>query len=333
MALPDSICQSLHALEGVRVWRDAPLGPFTTIGTGGKAGLLATVADTRAAVSVLREVEKHAVPWVCLGAGSNFLVADGGFAGVVIKLGEGFEYADGLPSCPAPGTGPVLVTAGAACSLPRLAAAAAEAGLAGLDFACGIPGTVGGAVAMNAGAYGRSLVDVLVDVQLATAGGERWMPASELDCGYRFCNLPPCSIVCAARFRLIPGEAETVLECHRTILRRRRSVQPQGVRTFGSTFKNPAQTGAGRLIEGAGLKGVRRGGAEISKVHANFLVNLGDATTADVLALMSLMREEVERSCGVLLEPEVRLIGCGFPWDSSTDGLPGSPDSEDPVHG
>jgi UDP-N-acetylmuramate dehydrogenase len=178
---------------------------------------------------------------------------------------------------------------------------------------------------MNAGAYGRSLVDVLEEIELASAAGAFWLPADKLDCGYRFCRLPPASIVTTARFRLSASEADAVLECHRTILRKRRSAHPQGVRTFGSTFKNPSGEGAGRLIEAAGLKGVRRGGAEISRVHANFLVNLGDATTADVLALMSLMREEVERSCGVVLEPEVRLIGCRFPWE-----LPGGDSQERP---
>lgn len=328
MALTDSLYEALRVLEGVRVRRDAPLAPFTTIGTGGKAGVLVTVSSTQAAVRVLATLEDKRVPWVCLGAGSNFLVADDGFPGAVVKLGKEFEYVEGLPSCPVCGGEPVTVTAGAAASLPRLAAAAAEAGLAGLDFACGIPGTVGGAVAMNAGAYDRSLVDVLVDVQLATASGDYWLPAAKLDCGYRSCNLPAGSVVCAARFRFTPSEAETVVECHRAILRKRRCVQPQGVRTFGSTFKNPAQGGAGRLIEAAGLKGLRRGGAEISKIHANFLVNLGDATTEDVLALMGLIRGEVQRSCGVVLEPEVRLVGCRFPWESSATGAQGSPDSD-----
>ncbi len=328
MDLPAAAYEALRALDGVRIWRDAPLAPFTTIGTGGKAAALVTVANTRAAVGVLAVAEAHELQWVCLGAGSNFLVADAGFQGLVIKLGEDFEFVEGLPACAAPGAEPVVLTVGAAASLPRLAAATAEAGLAGLDFACGIPGTVGGAVAMNAGAYGKALQDVLVDVQFATASGDFWISASELDCGYRFCNLPAGSIVCAARFELVPSETEVVLECHQSILRKRRTVQPQGVRTFGSTFKNPAQTGAGRLIEAAGLKGVRCGGAEVSKVHANFLVNMGEATTADVLALMGLMRERVEKDCGVVLEPEVRLVGCEFPWDSSPSE-PGEPPRSD----
>jgi UDP-N-acetylmuramate dehydrogenase len=135
-------------------------------------------------------------------------------------------------------------------------------------------------------------------------------------------------VVTAVRFGLTPGAAAAILERHRSILRQRRTVQPRGVRTFGCAFKNPAGSGAGRLIEAAGLKGVRRGGAEISRVHANFLVNLGDATTADVLALMSLMRQEVKRMSDVWLEPEVRLLGAGFPWEPSVADPRGRPDPD-----
>jgi UDP-N-acetylmuramate dehydrogenase len=328
VALPAAILKSLRALDGVRLWPNAPLAPFTTIGTGGKADLLVTVNDVAATVTVLELLDGQGIPWICLGAGSNFLVADEGYAGVIVKLGEDFQYVKGLPACASAGGDVVIVTAGAAAPLARLAAVTAEAGLAGLDFACGIPGTVGGAVAMNAGAYGRSLVEVLDEVQMVSGSGVHWLPAAELDCGYRYCNLPAKSIVTAAQFKLAPSDADVVLECHRSVLRRRRGAHPQGVRTFGSTFKNPSGGGAGRLIEAAGLKGVQRGGAEISRVHANFLVNLGDATTADVLALMSLMRQEVERSSGVVLEPEVRLIGCRFPWQCGTGDPEGLPDRD-----
>ena len=326
MALPKQLVESLRAVDGVRVWADAPLAPFTTIGTGGKAGLLVTCTDTPAVVATLALLEDGAEQWICLGAGSNFLVADDVYPGGVVKLGREFQYVEGLV-CPASSSEPVVVTVGAAASLPRVAAAAAEVGLAGLDFACGIPGTIGGAVAMNAGAYGHSFVEVLEEVELAAASGAAWVPAPSLDCGYRHCNLPRGSIVTAARLRLTAGAAAEVLECHRETLRKRRVAQPQGVRTFGSTFMNPSGEGAGRLIDAAGLKGVRRGGAEISNVHANFLVNLGDATTADVLALMDLMRGEVKRTCGVELEPEVRLIGSCFPWESSVADSQEPPDS------
>lgn len=320
-----SVTRDLRALEGVRVWVDAPLAPFTTIGTGGKAKLLVTVRDTSAATAALAVLRAYAVPWFCLGAGSDLLVADEGFAGAALKLDQAFQYVEGMPATPAEcSDGPVVVTVGAGVYLARLAAVAAEAGLSGLEFACGIPGLVGGGVATNAGAYGRSMADVLADVELADADGAGWHPASDLEWGYRFCRLPAGVVVTAVRFILAPGDSCSILECHRSTLRKRRTVQPQGVHTFGSTFKNPSGGAAGRLIEAAGLKGERRGGAEVSSVHANFIVNLGDASTADVLALMCDMRQAVHRTCGVLLEPEVRLVGVGFPWESSAPGSQGA---------
>jgi len=310
-----SLSRDLRALDGVRIWVDAPLAPFTTIGTGGRARLLVTVADTSAVVEVLKILEAYRAPWFCLGAGSDLLVADEGYPGVAIKLDESFQYVDGLPAGRVTCSDPVVVTVGAGAYLAKLAAVAAEAGLAGLEFACGIPGSVGGGVATNAGAYGRSLADVATEVQLASAEGARWVAVSKLEWGYRFCRLPEGAVVTAVRLALIPGEACAIVECQRSTLRKRRIVQPQGVRTFGSTFKNPSGGAAGRLLEAAGLKGVRHGGAEVSSVHANFLVNLGEATTSDILALMDHMRQAVHRTCGVLLEPEVRLVGARFPWE------------------
>jgi UDP-N-acetylmuramate dehydrogenase len=140
--------------------------------------------------------------------------------------------------------------------------------------------------------------------------------ADALEWGYRHCGLPEGCVVTAVRITLTPADCGAVLECQRGYLRQRREKQPRSVRTFGSSFKNPPGQHAGRLVEAAGLKGMRRGGAEISTVHANFLVNLGDATTADVLALMMLMRQGVERTSGVILEPEVKLLGAVFPWDA-----------------
>jgi UDP-N-acetylmuramate dehydrogenase len=214
---------------------------------------------------------------------------------------------------------------GAAAYLARLAAVVAEAGLSGMEHACGIPGSIGGAVAMNAGAYGWCMRDVLQDIQIATAEGVRWVPAADLEWGYRYCRLPERCVVTAARIALMPADCQTVQECQRGYLRRRREKQPRSVRTFGSAFKNPPGQHAGRLVEAAGLKGIRRGGAEISTVHGNFLVNLGDATTADVLALMVLMRQGVERMSGIALEPEVRLLGGSFPWDAVDDRAPDQP--------
>ncbi len=336
--------RGFRTLPGLRVWEKAPLSPFTTIATGGNAGLLLSALNYEGLVSALRVLRESEAPWFCLGGGSNLLVADRGYPGVVLKLDEGFQYVDGLPHCAGKGgegvgkdgmragkddpwavsgaevPGPDMwpeqteLVAGAGAFLARLAAVAAEAGLSGLEWACGIPGTVGGAMAMNAGAHGVSLDQVAVAVELASDQGVRWVSRESLECGYRFCRLPAGSVVTAVRLVLTPGDPRDILQRHRALLRARRTTQPRGSRTFGSAFKNPPGDSAGRLLDAAGLKGVRHGGAEISTVHANFIVNLGDATTGDVLCLMGIMREAVIRSCGVSLEPEVRLLGAAFPW-------------------
>ena len=318
----------LRPIDGVRLWTNAPLAPFTTIGTGGKAGLLVTVRAAQHLAAVVAAVQEAGIEWFCLGAGSNLLVADRGYKGVVIKLGESFHYVEGLPAASvdsAPDCRPVVLTVGAAAYLARLAAVVAEAGLSGMEHACGIPGSVGGAVAMNAGAYGWCMRDVVSDVQIVTAEGVSWVPAEDLEWGYRYCRLPEHSVVTAARISLQPADCAVVMDCQRGYLRQRREKQPRSVRTFGSSFKNPPGQHAGRLVEAAGLKGLRRGGAEISTVHGNFLVNLGDATTADVLALMTLMRQGVERMSGIILEPEVKLLGSAFPWESQDDRAPKRP--------
>ncbi len=169
---------------------------------------------------------------------------------------------------------------------------------------------------MNAGAHGWSLAQVVEQVEVASASGVRWLSADALEWGYRFCRLPERSMVTAVRLLLTSGDRTAILDHHRSLLRTRRTTQPRAVRTFGSVFKNPPGETAGRLLEVAGLKGVRRGGAEVSTVHANFVVNLGDATTTDVLALMTLMRQGVQRTSGISLESEVRLLGASFPWES-----------------
>ena len=316
-------------MHGVTAALDAPLAPLTTIRTGGSADLLLTVDDAESLTGVLKLLRSHELSWYCLGAGSDLLVADDGYRGAVIRLGEAFQYANGLPDAwPESGVQAgsadeeslVEVTAGGACGLAEFSSLVAGAGLAGLEFACGIPGSIGGGIATNAGAYGRALADVLSEVRLATAEGAGWIDVDELGWEYRHCRLPAETVVTAGRFALTRDDPAIVQERHCSILDMRRSVQPQEVLTFGSTFKNPSGGAAGRLLDAAGLKGERRGGAEVSKVHANFVINLGDASTADVLALMDHMRQRVYENSGVLLEPEVRLLGADFPWESPTEG-------------
>lgn len=334
MTAVTSLARALRALGGTRVWVNAPLAPFTTIGTGGPADLLVAVDSTSALVAVLELLERHDTPWVCLGAGSNLLVADEGYRGVVIKLNHGFHYVEGLPSQPVPKGQRILVTVGGGSLLSRLATVVAEAGLSGLEFAGGIPGSLGGAVAMNAGAHGVSLSSIVQEIEVAGAAGVTRVAAAELEWGYRSCSLPPRSIVTAARLELIAADRESVLRRQRALLRQRRVTQPRGVRTFGSVFRNPPGDSAGKLLDAAGLKGLRVGGAEVSSVHANFLVNLGAASTQDVLTLMAMMRERVHETSGVWLEPEVKLVGAVFPWERSLPGGQGVTESGVPfVHG
>jgi UDP-N-acetylmuramate dehydrogenase len=317
MRLPPSLIRDLCGVVGARVEVDAPLAPLTTIRTGGHAGALVTVDDRAAAVAALRVLQHHETAFYCLGAGSDLLVADEGYPGVVLRLGGGFHQVEG-PAGERADKG--VLTAGGAVLVARLATQAAEGGLAGLEFACGIPGCVGGGVATNAGAYGRAFSDVLTEVQLAAADGAEWVTTHSLGWEYRHCRLPEGTLVTGARLSLDRDVPAEILERYRSILEMRRSVQPQGVLTFGSTFKNPSGGAAGRLLEAAGLKGERRGGAEVSRVHANFVVNLGDASTTDVLSLMDHMRHRVQDTTGLALEPEVRLLGATFPWESSAAG-------------
>ncbi|MHB8868761.1 MAG: UDP-N-acetylmuramate dehydrogenase [Thermoleophilia bacterium] len=311
------LVEALTAVPGLRPWRRAPLAPFTTVGVGGKADLLLT-ADTQEAVgravNILSESEAE---WRVLGGGSNIFVADSGYRGVVLKLDDGFHYVE-APRVPSPRSARVVV--GAGLPLSRLAVHVADLGLSGLEFACGIPGSVGGGVVMNAGAHGRSLADVVETVHLVTEEGTGWVEGDLLNWGYRTWGLPDTVVVTAAVFRLVTGERQEILQHHRTLLSVRRRTQPRGARTFGSAFKNPEGDHAGRLLESCGLKGVRRGGAQVSPMHANFISNVGDATAADVLGLMTMMRGAVHERLAVLLEPEVHFLGAGFPWERGAGG-------------
>jgi len=323
-AVPSSLKADLRLVASLRLWSDAPLAPFTTVGTGGKAGLLVTVSDQAALSKTLELVERAGVDWMCLGAGSNLLVADEGYPGVIIKLDESYHYVEGLEALSSSeadasteessSAGSVVLKVGGGAYLARLAAVVAEHGISGLEFACGIPGSVGGGVLMNAGAHERSMADVVEEIEVASSAGCGRLTSAQVQWAYRSCRIPQHAVVTEVRLALRKDDATAVLERHRALLRSRRVSQPRGVRTFGSVFKNPTGDAAGRLLEAAGLKGLRRGGAEVSTVHANFLVNLGDATTADMLTLMGQMREAVERSAGIILEPEVKLLGTRFPW-------------------
>jgi UDP-N-acetylmuramate dehydrogenase len=280
--------------------RDAPLAPRTAVRVGGAADLLVRPADPDALGELLRAVRELSVPLAVLGGGANLLVADAGVRGVVLKLPQDF------PGESAAGAALVL-SAGA--PIARLPARAHSLGLVGMEFLGGIPGTLGGAVAMNAGTRLGEMKDVVTRVELATADGAGFVPAAALGFAYRTCRLPAGAVVTRVEVRLRPGDVAASEAAMRQDRERRRATQPLDRPTFGSTFTNPPGDFAGRLIEAVGLKGHRIGGAVWSPVHANFVTNLGGATARDVLALLALARARVAERFGIRLEAEVRLMG------------------------
>ena len=287
------------------VERDFPLAWLTTVRTGGAAEWFARPRDAEALAEVLAWAGKKGLPIGAVGSGSNLLVADDGFHGLALKLdGELATVSH---------EGERLLCGGGA-RLPSAAAKAAGWGLSGLEFGVNIPGTVGGAVKMNANAYGGQLAQVLewVDV-IAAVGSDRRTP-EQLDFTYRSSNLRHDEIVAGAAFRLEPGEPEAIKAIMVGMRERRHDAQPSGIKTFGSTFKNPDDERAGgrtagQLLEAAGCQGLEVGGARFSPKHANFVENATGATTAEVLELMAAGRRRVHERFGVALEPEVQLLG------------------------
>ncbi len=287
------------------ILRGQPLSRLTTIRTGGAADWLGRPATKGQLVEFLRWAEDEGVAVGLVGSGSNLLVADDGFHGLAIKLdGE-------LATIERDGEG---ILCGGGARLPSAAAKAAGWGLSGLEFGINIPGTAGGAVRMNANAYGGQLARVLDWVEVCgAAGGERRAP-DQLGFSYRSSNLGAGEVVSRARFHLRPGDPAEIRATLATMRERRRDAQPSGIKTFGSTFKNPEDEraggrSAGQLLDAAGCRGLRHGGARFSEKHANFVENTGEATTADVLELMAAGRRRVHERFGIELEPEVQVLG------------------------
>ncbi|HSV05999.1 MAG TPA: UDP-N-acetylmuramate dehydrogenase [Candidatus Binatus sp.] len=305
MAIPEALVRSLSSLLGERVRVGEPLARHTSLRIGGPADLLALPDTPDELGGLLRAAKTHGVRVTLLGGGSNLLVADGGIPGIVVKLGRGFAHLSWKERA-----GGCEVRAGAAVRFGRLARAAVARGLSGLEYAEGIPGTVGGALFMNAGAYGGEVAAAVAAVDGVTAEGELLALAGDaLAFCYRRAELAPGFVVTAVRFRLQRDGAAVVRERMEDARSRRTAAQPHGQANAGSIFKNPPGDHAGRLIEVAGLKGARAGRARISERHANFIVNEGGACAVDVKALMDLAQRVVWEQSGVWLEPEVRLLG------------------------
>ena len=302
-----SLVDQLPPLRG-RVQADAPLGPTTWFRVGGPAEVLVRPADVDDLCTLLRGLALE-IPLTVIGAASNLIVRDGGVRGVVVKLARGFNAIEVEPDG---------VIAGAAALDVTVAEHAAAAGLAGLEFLSGIPGSIGGAVAMNAGAYGSEVVDRLDWAEIVTRSGELFRLATpQLNLSYRHSELPPGAIVVRARFRADRGDGSTIADRMAQIRAAREASQPVRARTGGSTFANPPNMKAWELIDGAGCRGLTRGGAQVSEKHCNFLINTGDASAADVEGLGEEVRRRVRESFGVELRWEIRRIGLDRPAGDS----------------
>jgi len=284
---------------------DFPLERLSTVRTGGAAEFFARAGSRRELLELLAWADAAGIAVSVVGSGSNLLIADDGVKGLVLKLDR--ELARIAVAEP-------RITAGGGARLPAVAAAAARAGLSGIEFGVNIPGTVGGAVRMNANAYGGELERVLDWVETATAAGVTRLRPDQLGLGYRSSGLSDGAVVVRARLQLAAADPSAVRATLAEMRALRHQAQPQGIRTFGSTFKNPGDPraqgrSAGLLLAEAGCNGLAVGGARFALKHANFIENTGSATTADVVALMAAGRLRVLERFGVELEPEVQTLG------------------------
>ncbi|HLE39090.1 MAG TPA: UDP-N-acetylmuramate dehydrogenase [Acidimicrobiia bacterium] len=286
-----------------RLREDVPLAPLTTYRFGGPARYLVEAETEEDLVAAARLAAEEHLPVFVLGRGSNVVVSDRGFAGVVIRQGTGFARR----TMDRGG----VISAGAAVPLPVLAREAARAGRGGLEFFVGIPGSVGGAVRMNAGCHGSDTGSRLITARIVSlrsgAVGER--APTDLELSYRHSNLSDEDVVVSARFHTDPVDPQEAELRIREITRWRKETQPGGTLNAGSVFKNPAGDAAGRIIDSLGLKGLRVGAVEVSMRHANFFVADAGATAADVYALVGEVQRRVHESTGIVLEPELRFVG------------------------
>jgi UDP-N-acetylmuramate dehydrogenase len=285
----------------MRIEENVPLARSTTLGTGGPAQAFARPETLEELDEALAWARERGLPVATVGLGSNLLVADEGVDALVLRLGGALASVDV--------DGDLLVAGGGAANAVCLHRARA-AGLGGFEFACAIPGTVGGGVWMNAGAYGGDWAQILVRALVVDGAGGAWRTPAELGLRYRHSELRHGEVVACAEFRLTPRPPDEIKETIADLQARRKAAQPTNKRTFGSVFKNPEhELSAGRMLEACGLKGHRIGGAQISPRHANFIENAGGARSADALALMREARRRAREQFGVDLRHEVELLG------------------------
>ena len=298
----DAFVQKVLSIQANNVKQNEPMSAHTTFQIGGPADLLVIPESEDAFSRLIKLCREEAVPMMVMGAGSNLLVSDKGIDGVVVKLSQAFDFVT------ISGT---EIVCGAATSLAKLAKHAQRAGLSGLEFASGIPGNVGGAIFMNAGAYGGEMKDVVTETTyLDEQGKQKTLCGDCHQFGYRHSAFSDGKkYIVSAKMQLSPKAPAEILETMRDLNARRKEKQPLEKPSAGSTFKRPEGYFAGKLIEDAGLKGARVGGASVSEKHAGFVVNDKGATCADVIGLIEHVQETVMQKFGVKLEPEVRVIG------------------------
>jgi UDP-N-acetylenolpyruvoylglucosamine reductase len=285
----------------VKIEEAAPLGRYTTLGAGGPATAFAKPTTLEEVEESLAWAREHELPVAVVGLGSNLLVADVGVEALVLKLAGELTSADVRDDLLVAGGG-----APNAVCLHRVRAA----GLGGFEFACAIPGTVGGGVRMNAGAYGSDWSEILVRALVVDGSGSAWRTPHELGLSYRYSRLGPGEVVARAEFRLEPRDPAEIKARIGELQAMRKAAQPTNKRTFGSVFKNPDhELSAGRMLEACGLKGHRIGGAQISPRHANFIENADGARATDAIALMAEARRRAHEAYGVELEHEVQFLG------------------------
>ena len=304
-----AIEQIRRAVPEDRVLRDEPMSRHTSFRIGGPAEALVIADNEEELSAVLAAVQAAGADHMVIGNGSNLLVSDEGYPGVMIKLGGDFETITEDPD------DPCRVRAGAAMLLSRISAYLTGRGLSGFEFASGIPGSLGGAVFMNAGAYGGEIKDVVKSVRVIDADGTglRTLSNEDMRFAYRHSAAEEEGmLVLFADMELIPDDPASITERVAELQHKRNSKQPVNYPSAGSTFKRPAGGYAAALIEQSGLKGYSVGGAQVSEKHSGFVINTGGASCEDVLAVMRHVREKVLEDSGILLEPEVRLINCSL---------------------
>jgi len=295
-----TVCYAMPPVRG-KLTHGAALAPLVWFKSGGAAEYLFEPADVEDLATFLYALDPS-VPVMGLGLGSNLIVRDGGVPGVVVRLGKTFAKVERLDA--------TTLRCGGGASGILVSSNARDAGIAGLEFMRSIPGTVGGFVRMNGGAYGREVKDVLVEAEVVLRSGERrTLALGDLGYTYRHSDLPAGAIVVGATFRGHPGDPAAIQVEMDRIAAAREESQPLRSRTGGSTFKNPEGHKAWQLVDEAGCRGLRKGEAQVSEKHCNFLLNLGDATSADIEGLGEEVREKVKAKSGVMLEWEIQRVG------------------------